>query len=1267
MNRREDRAGGAPEQAARPPHFVGEGEMVERVNALDWAATPAGAVATWPESIRTAVSIALNSTFQLVVLAGRDLVYIYNDASSSIFGAKHPWALGKPTRDVWEEIWPTIGPMLHSVLETGRALRYDDLLLVLKRHGFEEEAYFTFSYSPIREPDGTITGLFLSVLETSERYINERRMRTLTELAARVAAERSEAAYSSIADAFEANPDDVPSAAMFLKDRDGELARCVFARGACSHCRYDDVPLGTDSAHPVARAFSTGKMQVFETGLLSGPSGGDAVCVSPASRCVALPLMLPGRRQPNGVLVLGVNPRKDLDAPYKAFFRLAAGHVATAVANAEAARMEKERLEALAELDQAKTAFFANASHELRTPLTLIEGPLGMLLEDAGAQLPADARELLEMARRNTARMKVLVDSLLDFARIEAGKMEAHLEEVDLGALTGELASLFRSGFHAAGVEFEVRAYPRAVQTMVDSAMWEKIVLNLLSNALKYTPSGRVELVLGRRAGAIELTVRDTGIGIAADDLPHVTDRFYRGRQGAGRPAEGTGLGLALVSELARLHEGSLSIDSRPGQGTLVTVRLPDRMPERAVQPRAPSLGALTQAAFASTAPAATRPERGVAGPAPAPASERFKLVVIDDNDDILRYIERLLNEVGTVVTASSASAGLDAIRSERPDLVLLDVMMPEVDGFELLARIRAERAIQSVPVIVLSAHAGEHARLEAMAAGADDYLAKPFSGRELVATVRSHFKLARLRRAALEREDLLLSQLADIRGSLESLIEGTSDAFVHIGHDLRIRAMNNASVQLAGRPKEDMVGRLFEEVRPDASPTLTALREAMEKRCIVGMEYLHKRSGRWFNVRCYPTSDGAFALGNDITARKEAEASLRLAHDELERRVSARTRDLDAANEVLKALFDRAPAAIAMLDLESRIVRSNRAFWRLTGYGDDELRGQTLENITEPDDFRRGQAQVRRLLSGELTRFDMEVRYLRKDGETIWADKFVGTIPGDDGRPRYLVKIVQDITARKRAEQMVRASQSELRELYERLQSVRKDERIALAREVHDHLGQLLSAAKIDIKLLLEDVQSGSGPVPREMLVPELRSASDSLEQAIGSVRSIARDLRPPEVENQGLYAAIRWHAQDFERRTRIRFVLELPSDQRGPSDSAAGELFRIFQEALTNVLRHAMATEVVASVQERGCKLLLRVRDNGVGIERNAGGGATLGLVGMRERAALSGGRVLVGPLRPRGTLVSALLPRGFESRAPLTSRPVSRYNRRQQRSRD
>jgi signal transduction histidine kinase len=240
------------------------------------------------------------------------------------------------------------------------------------------------------------------------------------------------------------------------------------------------------------------------------------------------------------------------------------------------------------------------------------------------------------------------------------------------------------------------------------------------------------------------------------------------------------------------------------------------------------------------------------------------------------------------------------------------------------------------------------------------------------------------------------------------------------------------------------------------------------------------------------------------------------------------------------------------------------------------------------------------------------------------------------------VVRIVQDIASRKAAADEILASRNELRFLYDWLQRVRKDERIALAREVHDQLGQILSAAKIDIKLLLEDVQASSTGLPRRKLVAELRSACKTLDQAIDSARSIATELRPPEIENQGLYSALEWHARDFERRTRVRVELALPAHTGGPSGAAAVTLFRIFMEALTNILRHARATSVAVSLEWRGERILLRVRDNGVGIAgARVRAPGTLGLVGMRERAELARGRVSIGALASGGTLVSALVP--------------------------
>lgn len=359
-------------------------------------------------------------------------------------------------------------------------------------------------------------------------------------------------------------------------------------------------------------------------------------------------------------------------------------------------------------------------------------------------------------------------------------------------------------------------------------------------------------------------------------------------------------------------------------------------------------------------------------------------------------------------------------------------------------------------------------------------------------------------------------------------------------------------------------------------------------------------------------------------------------------RRVASRTQALRTASKLLSAVFDRAPGAIAITDIDGRFVRANAAYQRLVGYAENELVGRSMQELADPEDDARKQALLQELRDGRRTSFELEMRYVRRDGWVIWVSNFVSVIDDEQRRPRYFVKITQDITDRKRAEREILASRNALSALYDRLQSVRETERVALAREVHDQLGQILSAAKIDIKLLEDDLRPKDTVLSRRKISTELRSARRTLDKAIQLVRQIATELRAPDIEDQGLHAAIAWHVRDFERRTKIRCHLVLPAGAPEPAGEAASALFRIFQEAMTNVLRHAKASQVWISVTHRKHAVLLRVRDDGAGISRkHARSAHSIGLVGMRERASLVEGRLLIGPARGGGTLVSAKIP--------------------------
>ena len=439
--------------------LVGGGEMGERSRAHDWARTPLGPLENWPQSLRSAVSICLGSRFPIVLYWGPDLTVLYNDAYAEILGKKHPWALGRPCREVWSEIWDVIAPMLNGVVVSGEATWSDDQLLLLERRGYPEECYFSFSFSPVRGASGQVEGVFTAVIETTRRVLGERRLRTLRDFGARAAlAKGEEDAWRAAAASAKDNPADLSFALLYRAEADASVARLAAAHGV---------------EHP--------------------PSAIDLPCESFAGALV-LPVARPGA-VPYGYLVAGIGSRRTLDDEYRGFLALMADQVATAIANARAYEDERRRAAALAELDRAKTAFFSNVSHEFRTPLTLMLGPLEDLVARAEA-LPAESRPLIEAAQRNGQRLLKLVNTLLDFARIEAGRAQASYEPTDLCALTADLASNFRSACERAGLRLTVECPPLAEAAYVDREMWEKIVLNLLSNAFKFTLAGAIRIAL---------------------------------------------------------------------------------------------------------------------------------------------------------------------------------------------------------------------------------------------------------------------------------------------------------------------------------------------------------------------------------------------------------------------------------------------------------------------------------------------------------------------------------------------------------------------------------------------------------------------------------------------------------------------------------------------------------------------------------------------------------------------------------------------------
>ena len=800
--------------------LAGGGEMGALIRGYDWAATPLGPPETWPQSLRTAVRIMLTSRQPIWIGWGPELTYLYNDPYQSIIGGKHPWALGRPASEVWSEIWSDIGPMLATALGGVEGTYVEEQLLIMERNGYPEETYYTFSYSPIPDDDGTPGGIICANTEDTPRVIGERQITLLRELAARTVNTRSwrEAARTSI-EALASDPRDVTFALLYLAGEDGEDLILAAAHGLGEDHPAAPAVLTPSGTHgwPVAEVLADYEPRLVRD--LQGTFGADfpgGVWERPSTAAAVLSVAPTGETGRGGVLIVGLNPYRLFGEGYRDFLGLAAGQIAAAVASADAHEEERRRVEALAELDRAKTAFFSNVSHEFRTPLTLMLGPLEDMA--SGAASPEETRAQAALALRNGGRLLRLVNSLLDFSRIEAGRVRAAFEPTDLARFTAEIASSFRSAIERAGLSLELDCAALPELAYVDREMWEKVVLNLISNAFKFTFDGKIVVSVHAsgdgRAAVVE--VADTGIGIGAEEIPRLFERFHRVEGAEGRSFEGSGIGLALVQELVKLHGGQISAASTPGQGTRFTVHLPlgqEHLPAEQVrassQPAALTAGRAHEyldealrwlpdgAAAASSA--GDLPRADVGGMAGGAASgEGRRVILADDNADMRAYVGRLLQGEGYVVAAApDGEAALALAREAPPDLILSDVMMPRLDGFGLLRAVRTDPTLAGAPVILLSARAGEEAKVEGLEAGADDYLTKPFAARELLARVNANIQLAELRRDLVRA---LEAKQADLENQTRAL-QITNRAAAAISGDLDlnhlVQTITDAAVEL--------------------------------------------------------------------------------------------------------------------------------------------------------------------------------------------------------------------------------------------------------------------------------------------------------------------------------------------------------------------------------------------------------------------------------------------------------------------------------------
>ncbi len=1034
------------------------------VRSMDWSRMPLGPIATWPASLRTTVNLALASNFPISIAWGPQRVQIYNDGYWPICGAKHPRSMGQDFKTCWLSAWPAIGDAFESA-SAGRTAFLENQRMFLDRHGYLEETFFTFSFSPIRDEAGQVAGLFHPVTEMTEQLLTQRRLGVLREIADEAAdASTVVDAAQLVVRTLARHPLDVPCAALYLLDAEARNARLAGATrlepGSPAAPWVVSLTKDAGNGWPLADVARSGAIvHLDRLEERFGSLGGDPYPESPREATV-LPVLAAGVSRPLALLAVAASPRRPFDDAQRTFHVMLQDAATNALVGARAYEEERNRAEALAELDRAKTLFFTNVSHEFRTPLTLMLGPLEELLaarqgeDGAERELPVVAerelpvvlpdvaerelpgiaerelpvvaeRELLDVAHRHGLRLLKLVNTLLDFSRIQAGRAEVAYEPTDLAALTEELASMFRAAIERAGMRLVVDCQPLAEDVYVDRDMWEKIVLNLLSNAFKFTFDGEIQVRLREEDGRAVLRVRDTGVGIPPADQRHVFERFHRVEGARGRSHEGTGIGLALVRELTKLHGGTADVESVVGDGTTFTVAIPlgsDHLPQdRIGGTRGLSSTSIVPRAYVEeairwlpdAAPPVAERSAGKAG-----SRARGRILLADDNADMRGYVRRLLAERFEVEAVANGRAALEAIRRDPPDLILSDVMMPELDGFELLARVRADPALRETPFLILSARAGEEARIEGARAGADDYVSKPFSARELLARVESHLKVTRERaqlNRALRESQTLFQTLADVAPTILWMTEP----------DGTCSFLSRGWYELTGQTQEEALGSgWLEAVHPDdRERTERIVCDATARRAPFSLDYRLRRADgayRWaMNAGRPRLSEAGELLGYvgsviEVHERKQVEQALRGSEERYRRLFES----IDEGFCVIEMLYD---AEGRPYDYCFREV--NPAFAAQTGI--EDAVGRSMREIAPEHEEHWYEIYGRIAATGESVRFEHWAQALGR-----YYDVYAFRI----GQPeqRRVAVVFNDVTERKRTQDALSSSEERYRAIVE-------------------------------------------------------------------------------------------------------------------------------------------------------------------------------------------------------------------------------------------
>jgi len=794
----------ATETAPTTKDVIYRGEMEKLISEFDWSKTAIGPRNAWSESLKNLVNMMLANRFPMLLWWGEQYIQLYNDPYIPMLGLKHPSpGLGHPGHECWEEIWSVIAPLVDTPFKGGPATWMDDIPLKLNRNNFVEETHFTIAYSPAPDPSAVngIGGVLATVIEITGEIISKRQMELLRKLGKGLSSTSSVTeVYTQTAKVLRENNFDIPFAFIHRIDS-GSKAYLETVTGIPINHRELPAEIDLTNENSAWRnliwSAKEGTLVVAENDQIKSqiPCG---AWDTPPTRFVHLPIREANRGTPIAIVTLALSPLRQFDESYSNFVQLIADQITSGVTNAMAYEKEKQRAEALAELDKAKTDFFSNVSHEFRTPLTLMLGPLDDLLGQKQDKVTTD-REIISLIHRNGLRLQKLVNTLLDFSGIEAGRMKMLFKPTDFSKITCNIASNFTSAMAKAGLTYEINCPTLPEPIYLDEEMWEKIVLNLLSNAFKFTFEGKITVQISMLADAAELKISDTGIGISEEDQKHIFDRFHRVYQARSRSFEGSGIGLALVNELIKLHGGTIKVESTPGKGTTFIVHIPRgkaHLPTEQVQSDTDNdlSTAIKANVFVEEAlrwfPDAAKEYASTTTTIQEQAIPKPTIILADDNADMREYIKSILSEYCHVHAVVNGKEAYDLAKEIKPDLILSDIMMAELDGFELVKLMRHDPSLKTTPIILLSARAGEEATVEGFQAGANDYLTKPFTRKELIARVNSNIQLANIRKiheTELERRvENRTRELNDANSALK-ISNNDLQQFAHVAsHDLK-------------------------------------------------------------------------------------------------------------------------------------------------------------------------------------------------------------------------------------------------------------------------------------------------------------------------------------------------------------------------------------------------------------------------------------------------------------------------------------------------